>query len=203
MRVFAVLGRKGGTGKTSLCLHFAVAAGRKTVVFDLDDQRSAMTWAEVRDAPEPRVMDIDPSALHEAVDAAREDGYRFVFVDVAGRSGMAVATAAQVADLCVVPCGPSALDVAGIADTVEYLRDQGRATVLVVNQGRPGSPRNAEVQARLKAFDFPVCPTVIMRRAVLADAFLDGKAVQEVEPKGKGAAEIVAAWRWLTKKVKK
>ena len=203
MRVFAVLGRKGGTGKTSLCLHFAVAAGQKTAVFDLDEQRSAMAWAEVRESPEPRVLAVDPLALHPAVDAAREDGYRQVFIDIAGRSGVAVAQAAQVADLCIVPCGPSALDVAGIADTVDYLRAQGSNTVLVVNQGRPGSPRNAEVQARLQAFGVPVCPAVVMRRVVLADAFLDGKAVQEVEPNGKGAAEIAAVWRWLIKRVKK
>jgi hypothetical protein len=38
-----------------------------------------------------------------------------------------------------------------------------------------------------------------MRRAALADAFTDGRAVVELEPEGKAAAEIADSWTWIVK----
>jgi hypothetical protein len=41
-----------------------------------------------------------------------------------------------------------------------------------------------------------------MRRAALADAFTDGRAVMELEPGGKAAAEITQSWKWIIKQVR-
>jgi chromosome partitioning protein len=45
----------------------------------------------------------------------------------------------------------------------------------------------------------PVCPVPIIRRAALADAFTDGRAVVELEPDGKAADEITRSWAWIMK----
>ena len=36
-----------------------------------------------------------------------------------------------------------------------------------------------------------------MNRAALADAFVDGRAVGELEPSGRAADEITATWAWI------
>ena len=47
MKTVAILSQKGGTGKTTLAVHLAVAAERRDVpvaVLDLDPQASAAEW---------------------------------------------------------------------------------------------------------------------------------------------------------------
>jgi hypothetical protein len=56
--------------------------------------------------------------------------------------------------------------------------------------------------AVLKQYGLPVCTVPIMRRAALADAFTDGRAVAELEPSGKAAAEITRSWSWIKKQCK-
>ena len=41
----------------------------------------------------------------------------------------------------------------------------------------------------------------IVQRAALADALIDGRGVQELDAKGKAAAEIKAVWRWIKRRV--
>ena len=59
MKTLAILSRKGGTGKTTLAVHLAVAAekaGLTTAVIDLDPQASATKWADTRDVDSPVVI---------------------------------------------------------------------------------------------------------------------------------------------------
>jgi chromosome partitioning protein len=53
--------------------------------------------------------------------------------------------------------------------------------------------------AVLTQYGLPVCPVPIIRRAALADAFTDGRAVVELEPDGKAADEITRSWTWIMK----
>jgi Mrp family chromosome partitioning ATPase len=51
VQTVAILSQKGGTGKTTLALHLAVAAeknGDVAVVIDLDPQASAAGWKDSR-----------------------------------------------------------------------------------------------------------------------------------------------------------
>ncbi|MDI6773697.1 MAG: AAA family ATPase, partial [bacterium] len=53
MRVFAVGGTKGGSGKTTLAVNLAAAwtaAGRTVLLVDTDPQRSAASWLSQQEA---------------------------------------------------------------------------------------------------------------------------------------------------------
>ena len=59
MHTIAILSQKGGTGKTTLALHLAVAAekdGQSTVVIDLDPQASSAGWKDTRLQETPVVV---------------------------------------------------------------------------------------------------------------------------------------------------
>src|SRR5260370_7512446 len=77
MYTVAMLSQKGGTGKTTLALHLAVAAeqaGQRAVVIDLDPQASAAEWKDSRQGETPVVVPVPSTRLPQAVQAAQTGG---------------------------------------------------------------------------------------------------------------------------------
>ncbi len=199
----AVLAQKGGAGKTTLSLHWAVAAearGRRVAVLDTDPQASASAWAQRRlglGRTSPAVFQARDANLEELVRACWAEGYDLILIDTMPRVERPSVDAAKVADLAVIPCGPSIIDIEAIAATIAITTRVRTPAAIVLNQGRPGSSINAQAHDLLSGYGLPLCPITVMRRAALADAFNDGRAVMELEPEGKGALEIRTTWDWI------
>src|SRR3954471_24075706 len=86
VHTIAILSQKGGTGKTTLTLHLAVAserAGMSAAVIDLDPQASAAGWKDSRPGETPVVVSIPSSRLPQAVQAARTGGAALALIDTA------------------------------------------------------------------------------------------------------------------------
>ena len=86
MHTIAILSQKGGTGKTTLALHLAVAAekdGHSTVVIDLDPQASSAGWKDTRPQETPVVVPTPSARLKQALEAARKGRAALVFIDSA------------------------------------------------------------------------------------------------------------------------
>jgi chromosome partitioning protein len=104
----AIIGQKGGPGKTSLGLNLAVAAaeqGLTSVIIDLDQQATAANWKERRDNlkrptfQNPAVTFSPPSRLRQTLEAAEQYAADFVIIDSPGK-------AATYADIVLVPMEP-------------------------------------------------------------------------------------------------
>lgn len=201
MKIISLLAQKGGVGKTTLCLHWAVEAMRShqsVAVLDIDPQRSAVSWARRRNEKEPLVLDVPGAPLRNVLDDCRADKVGYAFVDTRPSVREDSEEAARQADLVIIPCGPSIVDIDAIGATVSVAERMKARAVFVLNQGRSGSGINEKAVLLLTSqYGLTVCPTIIMRRAALADAFIDGRAVCELEPNGKAAQEITASWHWM------
>ena len=75
MKSIALIAQKGGVGKTTLAVNLAVASGLKTALFDLDQQESAVMWADRRKADLPHVEFLTERRLPEALKAAEAQGF--------------------------------------------------------------------------------------------------------------------------------
>jgi chromosome partitioning protein len=206
MKTVGILAQKGGAGKTTLALHWAVEAqahGESVAVIDTDPQGSAAAWGERRQSDTPLVLRAESDQLHSAIEACRANDVGYVFVDTMPRVERSSLEAAKLADLVVIPCGPSIVDIEAIGATVSIVERTSTPAVIVLNQGRPGSGINDKAVSVLSQYGLAVCPVQIMRRAALADAFTDGRAVRELEPNGKAAGEITASWKWISRFKKK
>jgi chromosome partitioning protein len=76
MKIITFLSQKGGSGKTTMAVHTAVAAqedGERVVLVDTDIQKSATTWGNARDSDNPTVVSVGAAALDDVVKAARHD----------------------------------------------------------------------------------------------------------------------------------
>ena len=106
MFTIALIGQKGGVGKTTLALGVAVAAaqaGHAVAVIDLDPQASAAKWKDRRSEDNPAVISAQASRLYPALEAARGAGAEFAIIDSAGRSDDSAMAAARAADLILIP----------------------------------------------------------------------------------------------------
>ena len=209
MYVIGIFAQKGGVGKTHLGTNWAVEAERAgfdgVAVLDLDPQGTAASWSQRRLAHQhkytPIMLTAGVEQLDEVLDACRKEGVGLLFVDTNPSVERPVMATAEIADLAVIPSGPSISDMESIGPTVAIVRDSGLSGCIVLNQGRPGSPVNAEAATMLGDYELPVCPTLIMRRAAIMDAFVDGRVACELAPRSKAAAEITASWQWIAEQL--
>jgi chromosome partitioning protein len=206
MKTIGILARKGGAGKSTLTLHWAVEAERqrrRVAVIDIDPQQTSVKWSKRRlqqlGKQTPAMLVATASNLQEALEACEANGLALVLIDTPPHVEAPCREAARLADLVVIPCGPSAPDLEAISATIHVLQETKTPGVIVLNQGRPGSSINDKAIAVLTQYGLPVCPVPIIRRAALADAFTDGRAVVELEPDGKAADEITRSWAWIMK----
>ena len=198
MRTIAVAGAKGGVGKTTLAVHLAVASvlqGRNVVVLDADPQLSAVRWSERRSSSEPAVLGRAVSLIPEELKRIAGLGAHLAIVDTPPRAWVgadnAALVAAKLADVVLVPCRPSILDIESTAVSVQRLQAATAAPVVVVLNGCAHRGREADEAAEaLGGLGAQVCPARIGQRVAFARSLLDGRAAQEVEPGGKAADDV-------------
>lgn len=196
MQVITLAAQKGGVGKTTLAVNLAVAAqmaGIKTALFDLDPQESATAWSERREAELPHVEPISARRLDQAIDAAEANGFALTIIDTPPAAGAEAAAAAQRADLVVIPCRPSLIDLDAIKRTAQLITSTGRAGVVVLNAAPPtASTLLDDARTLAEATGLQVARAVLRERSVYRAAWPYGLGVIEHEPKGKAAQEVAA-----------
>jgi chromosome partitioning protein len=199
--VLGLLDRKGGTGKTTLAIHFGVLAqeGRKRVVLmDLDPRRSNAGRWRTRDAETPPLVETELDRLFGILDSACADG---VDVGVLHTLTSVAADAVQVATsavVLVIATRPAILDLRAILEMLNLMKGSREAYV-VLNECHAPAPRgtveaSAATDARkaLLAFGVPVAGPTTNQRAVFSHALVGGLAATEAEPSGKAAHEMRA-----------
>jgi chromosome partitioning protein len=207
MKTLALLSQKGGSGKSTLAVHLGViaqASGRRTVIVDLDPQRSAAGWWETRTAATPEMVEGTPSDLRSVLDAARADGVDLCVIDTRPSAGADAAAAAALADLVLIPTRPAIFDLKAIGATVDIVATAKIPAFIVLNgtpaaRGFGEASTTADARRALTDYGVPVAAVSIGLRAALAHALVDGRAVNEFDPGGKAAAEMNSLWQ-LTEK---
>jgi chromosome partitioning protein len=205
MRTVAILSQKGGTGKTTIALHLAVAAqqaGQAAVVIDLDPQASSAGWKDSRAAEEPVVVSAPPARLSQALRAAESGGADLAIIDTAPHSGDVALAAAEAADLVLIPCRPGILDLRAIGTTARAVKLAGKPAFVVLNTVPPrASHVLADARAAVAVHGLDVAPVALQQRAAYAHALTAGQTAQEYERGGKAAEEIASLYDWLSRAI--
>ena len=201
MKKVALVAQKGGVGKTTIAVNLAVSAqkaGVKTALFDLDQQESAVIWSDRRTSEEPHVEFLTERRLAEALGVAKAQGFTFSVIDTPPAAGPQAYTAAQIADLVLIPCRPSLIDLDAIKRTAQLVKSAGIEAFVVFNAAAPGATTLLEDAGRIvRDAGLAVAPIVLRERSAYRAAWPLGKAVAETEPRGKAAAEITELTKWV------
>lgn len=197
MDVLAILGQKGGTGKTTVATNLAVAAendNKKTVIFDLDPQATASFWKDLRKEQQgidtPAVVSIQAIRLKAMVEASRENNVDLVIIDGAAVARDIILDAANVADFALLPTKPAIFDSASLIQTINIIKGVNLPASMVLNAISPIGKENQEAIDLAKNIDIDMCPVTIGNRKAFFKSQAKGQSVQEYEPSGKAAGEI-------------
>lgn len=205
MHTVAILSQKGGSGKTTLALHLAVAAeqaGKIAAVIDIDPQASAAGWKDSRKSETPVVVSIPAARLSQALDAARDGAADLALIDSAPHAGDVALAAAEAADFILIPCRPGILDLRAIGATARIVKLAGKQGVVVLNAMPPNASNVlADARAAVAVHGLDVAPFSLQQRAAFAHALTVGKTAHEYDPNGKATEEVSRIYQWLEKQL--
>ena len=194
MAIIAVAGQKGGVGKSTIVGNLAAefaAMGRSVIVLDADPQHSLAAWAAQGDGMLSRCVERVKGSGAEALRAkarAAEKTVDIVLIDTPPGIPETAYQAALVADLVLLPCGPSPLDLFSLKEALSLAlkaRAQRRSkrprirfvpskVMMNTNLGRG-------LSSSLEEMGKKVLPP-IGQRIVVAEAVMSGLTVCEYAP---------------------
>lgn len=205
MHIITFAAQKGGVGKSTLAVNLAVAAeasGIRTALFDLDPQESATAWSERRQEEAPHVEPISARRLDQAIDAAAASGFGLTIIDTPPAAGTEAAAAAQRADLVLIPCRPSLIDLDAIKRTAQLIASTGRRGSVVLNAAPPtATTLLSDARTLAEATGLQVAAAIMRERSAFRAAWPYGLGVTEHEPKGKAAQEVAMLLKFVLDEV--
>ena len=195
MPVIALVGNKGGAGKTTLAVNLAAGLVRhdSVAVIDADPQGSALQWRAIAgDASAPPVAAAEADLQRQAFKLLQD--YRWVVIDCppsvhAPQTGEVLGFG----DLALIPVQPSPMDLWANVHIEKSIDDARKVNpslriLLVINQLETRTTLSRLVRSALSEIAFPVADTAVRRRAIYRASALQGKSVFEMGRRGADAA---------------
>lgn len=197
MPAIAVINQKGGSGKSSTAVHLAAwlhSQGGECLLIDADGQKTSSIWLEALDQEIPHQIIQDPDALLDALPKLADE-HQWLIVD--GPANLSEATRAAIlwADLALVPCQPTGVDLASAGDTVRLIRQAQKIrqgfpkAALFLSRAVKGTRLKTEAAAVLGQIEEAILlSTIIHQRQVIADAFGQGATAFDISGTAAGIA---------------
>jgi chromosome partitioning protein len=213
MAIIAVAGRKGGVGKSTIAGNLAAEfarTGRSVIALDADPQHSLATWAEQGNGVLARSVErvADPKTLRAGARAA-EKHVDVVVIDTPPGMPEVLYQAALAADLVLLPCGPSPLDLFALKEALSLSlkaraerRSKKPRIRLVPSKVIMSSNLSRGLASSLKDMGKKVLPP-IGQRVVIAEAVATGLTVSEYAPNSPAHEEFRALAKAVDKVLKK
>ena len=132
-----------------------------------------------------------------------KNGATLIVIDSPPHFRPGVDILASAADFLLIPCRPSAFDLAAIATSTQIAKAAKKPGAFILNACESRAPEVDKAKEFLKPHGFPIAPVNIGNRRAFSRAIITGSAVTEFEPKGKAAQEITQLWQWIAKQIGK
>ena len=197
--IIVIANSKGGVGKSTLAVHLATwlsRQGHRVTLADCDTQQSSSEW--IREAaPEVKAIRLDnpDMILNELPLLAHDTDY--VVADGPGSQSETSRALLLRADLAIVPCKASMLEVRALAKATESLRQaqdirngKPSATIVLSMVGK-NYRLTQDMKDAAAALELPMANTAMILRQVYADAPGQQATVWDLGSRAKEAADEV------------
>jgi chromosome partitioning protein len=197
--IIVLANSKGGVGKTSISVHLATwlaEQGHSVILADCDAQGSSGDWLSEA-APHIRVVRLaDPTAILDALPQLAQDA-DYVVADGPGSNTETSRALLLRADLALVPCKASMLEVRALAQATAVLRQsqdirQGRPDAIIVLSMVGKTYRlTKDMKDAASALGLPLAKTALTLKQIYADAPGQGTVVWRLGARGREAAHEI------------
>lgn len=200
MQVIVINSQKGGSGKTMLAKHLAVATEAAgdgpAYLIDTDPQGSLTAWYTKRDSDKPALIEVSFDKLAGALDLLRQRGAAYCFIDTASGRLEIARDLFKLADFAIFPVQASEDDLTAAPVTVQAMKAIGVPFVFVLTRVKANTLITAQA-ATLLSKHGEVAGTFINDRTGYKSPFPKGQTITEAEPKGAAAKEVAGLWENL------
>src|SRR5258705_9118043 len=208
MQTLAIVATKGGVGKTTLVASLAIEATHhfgRVALIDLDPQQSLARWHQFRVmdtgvANKPELI-ATGAKLGSALDRVRAKAQPPDLVIIDGPPGSMRLTemAIERADLALIPCKASPIDVEAVDVVRELCEQHGKLFAMVLTMVTPRRGSMTEGEREFLQDKGDVLEVDMTDRQSYAQAMMTSHAGPEKDKTAKG--EIAALWVAIAKRL--
>jgi chromosome partitioning protein len=202
MKTILVSSPRGGSGKTTLAVHLAIAAELRrevpVVLLDTDPLAFALDCCEVRrrrllDTPGARA--VRPSNIMEVLVELEGKGVRYAIVDTPPSTLSTSPELLSYGDLVLVPASPSVWELPALERSLPAIRDAARSFAFVWCRATKVVRKNQSAGLKELAMFGQVFRAAMRERVIYTEPFVHGYSAFEDKRHGDPASEdILAIW---------
>jgi len=197
-KVITIAQQKGGTGKTTLAVHLALAFIKyhnlKIAIIDTDPQGSLGKWFMIR---EEKKLSKDNLTFKTASlwgaqyeSKALKKDHDIVIIDTPPKIESDARPSIESADLVLIPMSASHVDFWATGAIVEIAKKANKKILIQINRANQRSKLISKTNDFIKSLNLSATKTIIGNRQIFASSMGEGKTAVEKQKKSNAVEEI-------------
>ena len=197
-KVITIAQQKGGTGKTTLAVHLALAFIKyhnlKIAIIDTDPQGSLGKWFMIR---EEKKLSNDNLTFKTASlwgaqyeSKALKKDHDIVIIDTPPKIESDARPSIESADLVLIPMAASHVDFWATGAIVEIAKKANKKILIQINRANQRSKLISKTNDFIKSLNLSATKTIIGNRQIFASSMGEGKTAVEKQKKSNAVEEI-------------
>lgn len=193
-KIITVAQQKGGSGKTTIAAHIAVALGQKNykvALIDTDPQATLKCWYGLREerfGKEYTGMEfVSVSGIRIANELLRlKSKVDFIVIDSPPHTATETKSSVRNSDIVIIPIQPSPADLWAASATINICGEERIKFFTLLNRVN----KNTKLASDIRSKVLNPLKSEIANRTIFASCFLKGLCATEVGPKDSASIEV-------------
>ena len=197
-KVITISQQKGGSGKTTLAVHLALAFIKyhnlKVAVIDTDPQGSLGKWFMIR--TEKKISNDNLTFKTASLWGAQYESktlkkdHDIVIIDTPPKIESDARPSIESADLVLIPVAASHVDFWATGAIVDIAKKANKKILIQINRSSQRSKLISKTNEFIKSLDLSATKTIIGNRQIFASSMGEGKTAVEKQKKSNAVEEI-------------
>ena len=197
-KVITISQQKGGTGKTTLAVHLAMAFIKyhnlKVAIIDTDPQGSLGKWFMIR--TEKKVSNKNLTFKTASLWGAQyesktlKNDHDIVIIDTPPKIESDARPSIEAADLVLIPMAASHVDFWATGAIAEIAKQANKKILIQINRSNQRSKLINKTNSFIKSLNLSSTKTIIGNRQIYTSSMGEGKTAVEKQKKGNAVDEI-------------